>query len=54
MVNLAFWKEYITVTGVERCLERLEQFAAFIEAGEGRRASALLRQGLEQFIAQMR
>ena len=53
-VNLEFWKEYIRLTGTAQCLERVEQFTACIEAGEGKRASALLRQGLEQFIAQMK
>lgn len=53
-VNLEFWKEYIQVTGVECCLERLTQFTGYIEAGEGQQASALLRRGLEQFIAQVR
>ena len=53
-VNLEFWKEYIQVTGIDRCLERLGQFTAYIEAGEGQRASGLLRYGLEQFIGQMR
>lgn len=53
-VNLEFWKEHIRLTGTARCLERVEQFTACIEAGEGQRASALLRQGLEQFIAQMK
>ena len=53
-VNLEFWKEYIQVTGTAHCLERLEQFTSFIEAGEGRQASALLRLGLEQFITRMR
>ena len=53
-VNLEFWKEYIQVTGTAHCLERLEQFTSFIEAGEGQQASTLLRLGLEQFIAQMR
>lgn len=49
-VNLEFWKEYIQLTGIDRCLERLAQFTAHIEAGEGQAASSLLRQGLEQFI----
>ena len=53
-VNLEFWKEYIQVTGIDRCLERLGQFTAYIEAGEGQRASGLLQYGLEQFIGQMR
>ena len=53
-VNLEFWKEYIQVTGTAHCLERLEQFTSFIEAGEGQQASALLRLGLEQFITRMR
>lgn len=53
-VNLEFWKEYIQLTGIDRCLERLAQFTAHIEAGEGQAASSLLRQGLEQFITQVR
>ena len=53
-VNLECWKEYIQLTGIDRCLERLAQFTAHIEAGEGQAASSLLRQGLEQFITQVR
>lgn len=53
-VNLEFWKEYIQLTGIDCCLERLAQFTAHIEAGEGQAASSLLRQGLEQFITQVR
>lgn len=53
-VNLEFWKEYIQLTGIDRCLERLAQFTAHIEAGEGQAGSSLLRQGLEQFITQVR
>lgn len=53
-VNLEFWKTYIQVEGVERCLARLTQFTEYIAAGEGGRASALLREGLEQFNERMR
>lgn len=48
-VNLEFWKGYISVEGVGQCLATLEQFTESIAAGEGRRASELLRAGLLRF-----
>ena len=48
-VNLAFWQEYVAAEGAARCLETLEQFTSYIEAGDGKAAAALLRSGLERF-----
>lgn len=48
-VSLEFWREYIEVFGTESCLERLAMFTEHIRAGEGKLASALLLEGLEDF-----
>ncbi len=48
-VSLEFWREYIEVFGTESCLARLAAFNECIREGEGKRASALLLEGLKDF-----
>lgn len=47
--SLEFWRRYIQVCGAESCLETLREFTRCIGAGEGIRASTILREGLEDF-----
>lgn len=52
-VNLEFWKGYIALEGVGQSLETLSLFTEAIGAGDGKRAAALLRAGLERFMQQL-
>lgn len=52
-VNLEFWKGYVLSVGVGQSLETVECFTEYIARGEGARAAALLREGLEQFMANL-
>lgn len=47
--SLEFWRRYIQNCGAEACLATLREFTRCIGAGEGTRASAILREGLEDF-----
>lgn len=47
--SLEFWQQYIRLYGVEHCLQVLDTFTQCIRTGEGGRASAILREGLEEF-----
>ena len=48
-VSREFWRAYIEAFGIPSCLERLRDFTDCIRSGEGRRASGLLLEGLQEF-----
>lgn len=47
--SLEFWQQYNRLYGAEHCLQVLDTFTQCIRTGEGRRASTMLREGLEEF-----
>jgi GntR family transcriptional repressor for pyruvate dehydrogenase complex len=49
-INLEFWKEYIEIYGAEYCLQTLENFTECIRMGDGKKASAVLWAGVEDFL----
>ncbi len=47
--GLIFWKEYIRVSGVDFCIQRLDFFLECIRNNNGKKAADVLRQGLLEF-----
>ena len=46
---LIFWRDWISLEGVDKSIKQLETFYTLIESGDGKKAVALLDEGTEYF-----
>lgn len=53
-VSQEFWRGYIHAYGAKYCVELLATFTDYIRTGDGKRASRLLRDGLNEYAQQLR